>query len=73
MAEDSVCLLFDSVAACDQEALDVLAAIGVYQYGIMRESIENEETVAHIVGLHYSPKLLEAGEVCSSSIRPNCW
>lgn len=34
--------------ACDKGTLDMLAAIGIYQEGLLRKDIDGKETVAHI-------------------------
>jgi chitin synthase len=44
-----VCLLFDGVAPCDPDVLDVLATVGVYQDGVMKKDVDGIHTVAHIV------------------------
>ncbi|KAJ5590268.1 Chitin synthase C [Penicillium hetheringtonii] len=44
-----VCLVFDGIDPCDKNTLDVLATIGVYQDGIMKRSVDEKETTAHIV------------------------
>ncbi|KAI4136575.1 MAG: hypothetical protein L6R39_007723, partial [Caloplaca ligustica] len=43
-----VCVICDGVDPCDTDVLDVLATIGVYQDGIMREDVDGRETVTHI-------------------------
>lgn len=44
-----VCLVFDGIDPCDKETLDVLATVGIYQDGVMKKSVDDKETVAHIV------------------------
>ena len=44
-----VCFIFDGVEVLDPEILDILATLGVYQDGIMRESVDGKEPIAHIV------------------------
>lgn len=44
-----ITLLFDGIDPCDKEVLDVLAAIGIYQDGVMKKDVNNEEVRAHIV------------------------
>jgi len=44
-----VCFLFDGIEVLDPEVLDILATLGVYQDGIMRESVDGEEPIAHVV------------------------
>lgn len=48
-----VCLVFDGIDPCDKNTLDVLATIGVYQDGIMKRSVDDKETTAHIVSDYY--------------------
>jgi hypothetical protein len=44
-----VCLVFDGMDPCDKNTLDVLATIGVFQDGVMKQDVDGRETVAHIV------------------------
>ena len=44
-----VCLVFDGIDPCDNQTLDVLATIGIYQDGVMKKDVDGKETVAHIV------------------------
>lgn len=44
-----VCLVFDGIDPCDKNTLDVLATIGVFQDGVMKQDVDGRETVAHIV------------------------
>ncbi|KAK7208485.1 chitin synthase G [Myxozyma melibiosi] len=43
-----VSLIFDGIDPCDKGTLDMLAAIGIYQEGVLRKDIDGQETVAHI-------------------------
>ncbi|KAJ5754187.1 uncharacterized protein N7511_008340 [Penicillium nucicola] len=43
-----VCLVFDGMDPCDKNTLDVLATIGVFQDGVMKQDVDGRETVAHI-------------------------
>ena len=43
-----VCLVFDGIEKADKSVLDVLATIGVYQDGIVKNDVDGKETVAHI-------------------------
>ncbi|CAG7924860.1 unnamed protein product [Penicillium olsonii] len=43
-----VCLVFDGIDPCDKNTLDVLATIGVFQDGVMKQDVDGRETVAHI-------------------------
>lgn len=43
-----VCVVCDGIDHCDRGSLDMLATIGVYQDGVMRNDIDGRETVAHI-------------------------
>jgi len=43
-----VCLIFDGIDPCDKDVLDILAAVGLYQDGVMKKDIDRNETVAHI-------------------------
>jgi len=53
-----VCLVFDGIDPCDKETLDVLATVGIYQDGVMKKSVDDKETVAHIVG-HCGQRAIE--------------
>jgi chitin synthase len=44
-----VCLVFDGMDPCDKNTLDVLATIGVFQDGVMKQDVDGRETIAHIV------------------------
>lgn len=50
-----VCLVFDGMDPCDKNTLDVLATIGVFQDGVMKQDVDGRETVAHIVCHPYTP------------------
>lgn len=50
-----VCLIFDGMDPCDKNTLDVLATIGVFQDGVMKQDVDGRETVAHIVCYPTSP------------------
>ncbi|KAL8668989.1 MAG: hypothetical protein Q9168_006403 [Polycauliona sp. 1 TL-2023] len=43
-----VCVICDGIDFCDLEILDVLATTGLYQDGIMRKTVDGNETVAHV-------------------------
>jgi len=43
-----VCLVFDGIENADKSTLDVLATIGIYQDGVIKRSVDDKETVAHI-------------------------
>jgi chitin synthase len=43
-----VCLVFDGLENTDKNVLDVLATIGIYQDGVMKKSVNDKPTVAHI-------------------------
>ncbi|KAJ5402220.1 uncharacterized protein N7487_008116 [Penicillium crustosum] len=43
-----VCLVFDGMDPCDKNTLDILATIGVFQDGVMKQDVDGRETVAHI-------------------------
>ncbi|KAJ6130235.1 hypothetical protein N7512_003015 [Penicillium capsulatum] len=43
-----VCLVFDGMEPCDKNTLDVLATIGIFQDGVMKQDVDGRETVAHI-------------------------
>lgn len=44
-----VCLVFDGIDPCDKNTFDVLATIGVFQDGVMKQDVDGRETIAHIV------------------------
>lgn len=44
-----VCLVFDGMDPCDKNTLDVLATIGVFQDGVMKQDVDGRETIAHVV------------------------
>ncbi len=50
----TVALIVDGLEAMDKTVLDILATVGVYQDGVMKKQVDEEDTVAHIF------------EVCSS-------
>ncbi|CAK7234241.1 Chitin synthase, class 3 [Sporothrix curviconia] len=43
-----VCLVFDGLEKADKNVLDVLATIGVYQDGVIKQDVDGQPTVAHI-------------------------
>ncbi|KAL9114527.1 MAG: hypothetical protein Q9227_001608 [Pyrenula ochraceoflavens] len=43
-----VCIIVDGIDPCDKAILDVLATVGVYQDGIMKQDVDGKETQAHI-------------------------
>jgi chitin synthase len=43
-----VTLIMDGLDPCDKNVLDMLATIGVYQDGVMKKTVDDKETVAHI-------------------------
>ncbi|CAK7269390.1 Chitin synthase, class 3 [Sporothrix epigloea] len=43
-----VCLVFDGLEKTDKNVLDVLATIGVYQDGVIKQDVDGQPTVAHI-------------------------
>lgn len=43
-----VCMVFDGITKTDKDVLDVLATIGVYQDGVIKKAVGDQETVAHI-------------------------
>lgn len=43
-----VTLIMDGIDPCDKNVLDMLATIGVYQDGVMKKTVDDKETVAHI-------------------------
>lgn len=43
-----VCMVFDGLGNTDKNVLDVLATIGVWQDGVIKKAVGDEETVAHI-------------------------
>ena len=43
-----VCLVFDGVEKADKNVLDVLATVGMYQDGVLKQDVDGKETVAHI-------------------------
>jgi chitin synthase len=43
-----VCLVFDGIEKADKNVLDVLATLGVYQDGVVKNDVDGKETVAHI-------------------------
>lgn len=43
-----VVLVMDGIDPCDKNVLDVLATMGLYQDGVMKRNVNDEETVAHI-------------------------
>ncbi|ODV91967.1 glycosyltransferase family 2 protein [Tortispora caseinolytica NRRL Y-17796] len=68
-----VTLLFDGIDPCDKETLDILATIGVYQDGVMKKTIDGEETTAHI--FEYTTQLSVTSDmelVCPDESDSNC-
>ncbi|KAF3761110.1 family 2 glycosyltransferase [Cryphonectria parasitica EP155] len=43
-----VCMVFDGIEKTDKDVLDVLATVGVYQDGVVKKAVGDQETVAHI-------------------------
>ncbi|KAG8533882.1 uncharacterized protein KY384_001623 [Bacidia gigantensis] len=43
-----VCLLFDGIDHCDQDALNILATVGLFQHSVMKKDVDSQPTVAHI-------------------------
>lgn len=43
-----VCIVFDGIEKADKNTLDLLATIGIYQDGVIKKSVGEKETVAHI-------------------------
>ncbi|KAJ4215847.1 hypothetical protein FSOLCH5_011428 [Fusarium solani] len=43
-----VCITIDGLRAADRGALDVLAAIGVYRHGLLRETVNDKPVRAHV-------------------------
>jgi chitin synthase len=44
-----VCIMMDGIDPCDKNVLDVLATVGLYQHGIMKEDVDGRPVVAHLV------------------------
>ncbi|KAI0089171.1 glycosyltransferase family 2 protein [Irpex rosettiformis] len=44
----TVALIVDGLEAMDKTVLDILATVGVYQDGVMKNKVDGKETVAHI-------------------------
>lgn len=44
----TVALICDGLGNMDKSVLDILATIGVYQDGIMKSKVDENDTVAHI-------------------------
>lgn len=43
-----VCILMDGITPCDKNVLDVLATLGIYQDGIMKNCVNTKQVMAHI-------------------------
>ena len=43
-----VALIADGIGPMDTEVLDVLATVGVYQDGVLKKAVDDQNTVAHI-------------------------
>lgn len=43
-----VALVFDGLDNTDKSVLDVLATVGIYQDGVIKQDVDGQETVAHI-------------------------
>ena len=71
-----VVLVYDGIDPCDKETLDVLATMGVYQDGIMKRKVDDQETVAHLfeyttqVAVDSTPKLVQPVEGSDQNLVP---
>lgn len=67
-----VCITIDGLRAADRGALDVLAAIGVYRRGLLRETINDKPVRAHVVSEKYSHQVQEANDAVRIHHRTLC-
>lgn len=50
-----VFIVMDGIYSCDNNVLDVLATMGVYQDRIMKRTVGDEDVVAHLVRVYLDP------------------
>ncbi|KAH7121804.1 chitin synthase-domain-containing protein, partial [Dactylonectria estremocensis] len=43
-----VCIVIDGIEHCDENVLDILATMGIYQHNIRKESVDEVPTTAHL-------------------------
>jgi chitin synthase len=70
----TVCLVVDGLEAMDKSVLDILATVGVYQDGVMKNDVDGKPTIAHIFEVGFILPTIQSTHfisVNSRSIPPN--
>ena len=70
-----VCIVMDGIDPCDKDVLDVLATMGLFQYGVMAEDVDGVPVAAHVVcpkNHGKLPRIAKLTDVSSSNARPSC-
>jgi len=71
-----VCILVDGIEPCDDGVLDVLATLGIYQHGIMKDKVNFRDSQAHIfelttgMSITADQQLIQPGEEELESLPP---